>query len=285
MEIAIRRGRIDDARSCGLICYEAFKTVAEAHNFPPDFPSPEASTGVIASLLASEGVYGVVAEIDGAIVGSNFLDERNSIGGVGPITVDPAAQNRSVGARLMAAVMDRAAGRALAGVRLVQAGYHCRSLALYAKLGFEVREHLSCLQGPAIAEARTGYQVRPATEDDLEACNRLCARVHGHHRGGELKDAIGCGGAVLVERDGRIAAYSTSIAFSGYAVAETNDDLQALIGAASALPGPGFLVPSRNGELLRWCLARGLQITQPMTLMTRGLYNEPAGAFLPSVLY
>jgi hypothetical protein len=33
------------------------------------------------------------------VVGSNFLWEGDAIAGVGPITVDPAAQNGSVGRR------------------------------------------------------------------------------------------------------------------------------------------------------------------------------------------
>jgi hypothetical protein len=49
--------------------------------------------------------------------------------------------------------------------------------------------------------------------------------------------------------------------------------------------GPGFLLPSRNAEVLRWCLQNGLRIIMPMTLMSKGLYNDPAGAFLPSVIY
>jgi hypothetical protein len=44
-------------------------------------------------------------------------------------------------------------------------------------------------------------------------------------------------------------------------------------------------VPSRNSELFRWCLAHGLKVVEPMTLMSLGLYNEPKGAFLPSILY
>jgi hypothetical protein len=32
-------------------------------------------------------------------------------------------------------------------------------------------------------------------------------------------------------------------------------------------------------------LRNGLRVLYPMTLMTRGLYNEPTGAYLPSVLY
>ena len=97
--------------------------------------------------------------------------------------------------------------------------------------------------------------------------------------------AVAEGAARVVERMGRITGYATPIAFFGHAVAETNDDLKALIGAAESFPGPGVLVPVRNGELTRWCLGSGLRIVQTMTLMTLGLYNQPDGAWLPSVLY
>jgi hypothetical protein len=127
--------------------------------------------------------------------------------------------------------------------------------------------------------------VRTATRNDLTACNRLCLHVHGHDRGGGLADAIEPGSARVVEHGGRITGYATGIAFSSHAVGESNDDLKALIGAAEAFPGPGFLVPTRNGELMRWCLDEGLLITQTLTLMSMGLYNQPAGAWLPSVIY
>ena len=93
------------------------------------------------------------------------------------------------------------------------------------------------------------------------------------------------GSAAVVERHGRITAYSSNLAFFGHTVAETNLDLQALIAAADGFGGPGILVPTRNAELFRWCLANGLRVVEPMTLMTTGLYNEPAGAYLPSILY
>ena len=89
----------------------------------------------------------------------------------------------------------------------------------------------------------------------------------------------------MVEHGARITGYTTSIAFFGHAVGETNEALKALIAAAPAFPGPGFLLPTRNAELFRWCLDHGLRVVQPMTLMTLGLYNEPSGAFLPSILY
>jgi GNAT superfamily N-acetyltransferase len=226
----------------------------------------------------------VVAERNGKIVGSNCLYEKSSIAGVGPITIDPAAQNKSAGRQLMQAVMTRAAERKVAGVRLVQAGYHTRSLSLYAKLGFVVREPLACMQG-SIGKPLPGYQVRSAHPDDLGACNDLCLRIHGHDRGGELEDAIQQGTAVVAESGGEIKAYASSLSFFGHAVGESNEDLQALIAAANEFPGPGILVPTRNAGLFRWCLEHGLRVVQPMTLMTMGLYNEPAGAFLPSILF
>ncbi len=283
--VVIRRATAADAEVCGKICFEAFTALANRHNFPPDFPAAEISIGVLSAMFSHPGFFCVVAEQDGKIIGSNCLDERTPIAGLGPITVDASAQNRAAGRALMQAVLTRAAERKFAGVRLVQAAYHNRSLSLYAKLGFVVREPLSCMQGPAMKKMLPGYGVRTAVARDLAACNDLCLRVHGHERGGELKDAIEHGTAVVAERDGRMTAYASSMAFFGHAVGETNEDLKALIAAAPAFQGPGILVPSRNAELFRWCLENGLRVVQPLTLMTMGLYNEPAGAYLSSILF
>jgi predicted N-acetyltransferase YhbS len=281
--VKLRRANAADAPRLGEICYRAFKAIAEAHNFPPDFPSPDVAAGLLSGHISDERIFGIVAEIDGKIVGSNFLDERNSISGLGPVTVDPALQNDGAGRALMDAALRRAQERGAAGVRLVQAGYHNRSLALYLKLGFDVREQLACMQGPAVGRTVPGHLVRPATAGDLATCNQLCLRLHGHERGGELADALAQGTARVVERSGRITGYATCVAFFGHAVGESDDDLEALIGAAEAFPGPGFLVPTRNGELMRWCLGQNLRITQTMTLMTIGPYRQPDGSWLPSV--
>jgi len=285
MDINLRSGTPEDAEACGRICYNAFKAISEVHGFVPDFPAPEIAIGLLSWMLAHPKFYSVIAELDGRVVGSNFVDERNEIAGLGPITVDPAVQNRAVGRHLMEAAHDRAAERKFPGVRLIQAGFHTRSLTLYAKLGYDVREHLACMQGAALNVSVEGYFVRPATESDLESCNRVCREVHGYDRDGELRDAIGQGSAVVAEHDGRITGYATLIGFFGHAVGKSNEDLKALIGAAKEFRGPGFLLPTRNGDLFRWCLTNSLRVTQPMTLMTKGAYKEPVGAFLPSILY
>jgi predicted N-acetyltransferase YhbS len=283
--VRIRPATPADASAAGHICYDAFAGIAGKHGFPPDFPSADVASGLLGMLFSHPGFYGVVAEAGGRIVGSNCLDERCAIAGVGPITVDPALQNGAIGRSLMQAVLDRASEKQAAGVRLLQAAYHGRSLSLYTKLGFDAREPMSVMQGPALKLTIPGCAVRPATAADIDATTALCERVHGHSRAGEMRDALQHGAARIVERQGRITGYASGYGFFGHAVAETNDDLQALIGAAEVIVGPGLIVPTRNAELFRWCLAHGLRVVMPLTLMTIGLYNEPRGAYMPSILY
>jgi len=281
----IRKATPDDAKLCGQICYEALRSIAEAHNFPPDLPQVEVGIQILSMMFSHPRFYCVVAELDGRMTGSNCLDERSAVAGVGPITIDPGVQNRQVGRALMEAVLTRATERNFPGIRLLQAAYHNRSLSLYAKLGFVAREPISTMQGPPIKATLPGYTVRPARKDDIPDCNAICRAVHGHDRAGELEDAVQQGSSVIAERDGRITGYATTLAFFGHAVAEANGGLQALIASADSFGGPGILVPTRNAPLFRWCLEQGLRVVQPMTLMTIGLYNEPAGAYLPSILY
>jgi len=284
-KLVVRAAKPEDALLCGRICYDAFNTISSRHGFPCDLPGPEAAEGLMKMMFSHAGFYCVVAEIEGRVIGSNCLDERSVIAGVGPITVDPGVQNRGAGRRLMRAVMDRALEGSFAGVRLVQAAFHNRSLSLYASLGFEVREPLACMQGRTQQRSIPGCFVRAARPQDLDSCNALSRRVHGFDRGRELAEAIAHGTAIVVERETRITGYASGLAFFAHATAATNLDLQALVASADSFGGPGILVPSRNTALFQWCLANGLRVVQPMTLMSVGLYNDPAGAWLPSVSF
>jgi predicted N-acetyltransferase YhbS len=283
--VVIRPATPADAASAGQICFDAFDTISRAHNFPPDIPHLDHAVRLITMCFSTPGFYSVVAEDNGRILGSNILDERSIIHGIGPITVDPTTQNRGVGRLLMQAALDRSTAQHAAGVRLVQAAFHGRSLSLYTALGFDVREPLACMQGRTATREIPGCTVRSATPADLTACNTLSVAVHGFDRSADLAKSIERGTALVTERDGRITAYATLVGFFGHATAETTLDLCALIASADTFAGPGILVPTRNSALFRWCLANGLRVTQPMTLMSLGLYNTPAGAFLPSILF
>lgn len=283
--MAIRRVRPEDATECGRICYEAFRGINLKHGFEPHIPSPEVGARMLTGHFLDPGYYCIVAEDGGRILGSACMDERSKVAGIGPVTVNPDCQNRGVGRSLMRAALDRASERGFAGVRLVQAAFHGRALALYASLGFAAREPLSIMQGPAIRQPVQGCSVRAARAADLAVCSELCRSVHGHDRAGELAAAIRAGTARVIERQGRVTGYVTVMGFDGYLVGETNLDAQALIAEAESFPGPGILTPTRNAGLFRWCLDHGLRVIEPATLMSIGLYNEPSGAWLPSITY
>lgn len=284
-DVKIRPSTPEDAAICGKICFDAFSTINLQHGFPPEIASAEAGTGLLGMLFSHPKFYTLVAELDGRIVGSNCLDERSAIAGVGPITVDPSVQNQGIGHLLMDVVLDRAREADFAGIRLVQAAFHCRSLSLYSMLGFEIREPLAVMRGPAIQQTLEGFLVRPAVRTDLDECNHICLQVHGHDRAGELEEAIGQGTAIVVERGGAITGYATNFGYFGHAAAKSTADIIAILSSASEFPAPGILIPLRNTQLFQWCLKNGLRMTLPMNLMTIGLYNEPSGAYLPSILY
>ena len=283
--VTIRIATAEDGPACGQICYDAFSAISAAHGFPCDLPGPEVAIGLLSMMFSTPGFYAVVAESDGRIVGSNVLAEQAVIHGVGPITIDPRLQNAGVGRKLMQAVIDRANRNGAAGIRLVQAAFHNRSLSLYASLGFDIREPLSCMQGQTRERSIPGCVVRFAQPADEVACNALSRRVHGFDRGAELAQAIREGSARVVERGDRVTGYTTNLGFFGHTTAEMNIDLQALLASVESFAGPGILVPSRNSALLRWCMANGLRVVQPMTLMSTGLYTDPAGVWLPSIVF
>ncbi len=290
----LRPGRIEDTDKVGKIIFEAFSAIADKHGFPPDYPSVDVARDLASSFLSNPRFYSAVAEDTSTgedkymVVGSNFLDERsNLVAGVGPLTIDPKYQNKGTGRQLMINVLERAKNKNFPAIRLLQASYHNRSLALYASLGFEVREPISTMQGKPIQETIPGRSVRTATESDIESCNTICKAVHGHDRNGELRDSIKQGSAKVVLHGYKITGYTCGLTYFNHSVGLTNDDLKALISSATGdyYGGPGILIPTLNTQLFRWCLNNGLRLVQQLILMTIGLYNEPAGSYMPSILY
>jgi GNAT superfamily N-acetyltransferase len=284
--VSLREIEPGDVKECARICFEAFGGIADQHRFPRDFPSREFTDGMMQNFVSSPGTWGVVAQREGRIVGSNFLHEGDPIGGVGPISVDPDHQDGGVGRRLMEAVIERDSSSR--GTRLLQDAFNMRSLSLYASLGFEVRDPAVVMSGRPAGGPVEGIEVRPARQADLQACGALCRQVHGFDRTNELRVAMQAFAPFVAVREGGVVAYATALGFwpMAHGVAETDEDMQALLlGAAAALGEPlAMLVPLRS-RLFAWCLDQGLRSLKPMNLMTLGFYEVPRGAWFPSVLY
>ena len=126
--------------------------------------------------------------------------------------------------------------------------------------------------------------MRAAEVVDLDSCNALCRRVHGFDRAGEVAASIAQGTLAVVECDGKITGYTTGVGFVGHGVGDSNDDLKALITSVDEFAGPGILIPTTNGELFRWCLEKGLRVSQQLTLMDTAPEGPPNGAYWPSIL-
>jgi GNAT superfamily N-acetyltransferase len=286
--IELRPIQLADGEECARIVHAAFSGIADRHQFPRDFPTLEAAAQLTNLFIEHPLIWGVVAERDGRIVGSNFLDERGPIRGVGPITVDPAAQGQGVGRVLMEAVLKR--GRQARGIRLLQDSFNVQSLSLYASLGFDVKDLAVLMSGRPRSGRDAGIQVRALEESDLDACESLCRSVHGFERTNELRDALQAPvfSPLVALRDRRLTAWATTLTFwpTACAVAETEDDMQALIACAAAGEEPAsFLLPTRQADLFRRCLRAGLRVVKPMSYMSMGEYREPNGCWVPTVLY
>jgi predicted N-acetyltransferase YhbS len=275
-----------DLETAARAAFAAHSALAVRNGHPSEHPDLSFSKGLISAKLKDPNADGLVAETEGSILGSVFLNTFNStpVAAIGPMTVKPEAEGTGAGRLLLERAMEAAHARGITQIRLVQSPAHPRSLALYTKAGFDVREPLLLVQGgkPAPVIER---DVRKATPADIPHCERLCQQVHGFVRSSEIHAAVEQGTATVALTNALITGYSTGIGFRGHSLGETSEDLKALIAASPAVTGPGFFVPVRNAPLLRWLFANGYRGIWPATLMSHGTYREPAGAFLPSIAY
>jgi predicted N-acetyltransferase YhbS len=288
MGLIIRSIQQADAETCGEIGFQAHKAISSAHGYPSEQPSIEFAVGMIKTLLANPNSWGALAERDGQILGSIFLHvfPPSPVAAIGPLTVDPSAEG-GVGQALMEASLMEARKRDYDQVRLVQSPSHLRSFVLYTKCGFTLREPLFLMQGkPVPGILGKKHDVRAARSEDISACNEICISVHGFSREKELRQALDQRVATVnVDNTGNITGYAAGIGIFGHAVAKTNEVLKALVASASAILGPGFFVPGRNYNLLRWLLDAGFRVVWPANLMTVGNYQDPTAPFLPSIAY
>ncbi len=288
MNIQIRTMNQDDAEACGRICYEAFKNIADRHNFRPDFPSLEFAVQLARGYQASPQIYAIVAESDGQILGSNYLWEYDEIRAVGPVSVDPNIQAKGVGRKLMEAVIER--GATSPGIRLVQDPFNTISLPLYAALGFDIKEPLVLIEGPIKGNLPLDIEVRAMRAEDFAECAQLSQKVLGFARINELKNTPPFLTSFVAVREGRVVAYISAPHFwpLNHAVAEHEEEMKALltgVGNLSNAQPLSLLVPMRQSDLFRWCLKQGMRVIKPGTLMAMGQYQEPRGCSLPSVGY
>jgi GNAT superfamily N-acetyltransferase len=236
-------------------------------------------------LVQRQDFYSVVALLDGRPVGSNFLSLMDPVSGVGPISVDPACQGQTIGRTLMQDVINYARRNNIEQVRLLQDSFNGLSLALYASLGFEVKDAAAFMQ--AAAPAKADDRVRPIDPTDLPAIERLSKRIYKNSRRTEVATATAYGfAACLRERDGHITGYLIPGIF-GHGIAETAEDAMALVGEAARRLPPEvarFFCPLSQGSFFQQALLAGCRVIKVMNYMALGPYAQPDEVWMPSVL-
>jgi GNAT superfamily N-acetyltransferase len=285
MDIQIRPATPADELACARLVYDAFKDVSERHGFTSGFPSVEIAARPVRHFLRWDSMWSAVAEVDGRPVGAIFHDEGDAIHGVALVCVDPSAQRQGIGRRLMDAALARSANAA--GVRLIQESFNVQSLGLYTSLGFAVKEPLVRVVGSP-PPAWASLEVRRLDPRDLEECDRLYTRVQGWSRAADLRDGFVHFAVYGARRDGRLVActYVLYLGVLAWAVAETDDDMLALVaGVGAALNLTIGFNASARGALFARCVAAGFRVEKPMNLMARGAWQEPRGCYVPSGIY
>lgn len=285
MTITIRPVKSEDIPELGRICFEAFGGLQTKHGVERDFDSVETARMVVGWFASSPDFAGFAAvDEKGKLLGSNFLQMSDGVAGVGPITIDPAAQARGVGKMLMQAVLDEAARRGIARVRLQQESINTASMSLYTKLGFDWREALVMMN--LVPGAADDARMRPVTEADLGAVDAISKKHYGHTRVNEARWLLsGKIPGFMLKRDGRDVGYYF-IGFVGHGFAETAKDLADLMSHTARHSPPPLLktiVPLSQHELHRELLARGFRTYKMFNYMTVGPWEPPVGAWIPSV--
>jgi predicted N-acetyltransferase YhbS len=281
-EIALRPPTPADTGELGRICYEAFKDVSEAHGFESDFTSVEMAQGIIGGMVRNETVYGTAALVDGKLAGSNFVFKADDAAGIGPVNVDPARQGLGLGRRVMEDVLRYCEDSGFEMVRLVQDAFNMVSMSLYASLGFDTKAPLGLMR---LAEgAPTDDRIRLLPEDEMGAADDLCLAIYRISRRNELANRAAIGMPPLgIYRGGALRGYLCP-GMIGHGVAETEEDMLALMRQAGRIAGPSSVIcPLTEGSLFRRALADGHRLVKIMNLMTLGPYEEPQGVWIPSV--
>src|SRR5687768_2780014 len=286
MSLELVPARPEHFDELGRICHLAFNTLQEHHRVPPDVPTEEVGRLIIGGVLHRPDYVGRVAVDGGRVIGSNFLLLADEVCGVGPITVDPTAQSRGVGRRLMQWAIDEAHRRRgdRPHVRLMQEALNTTSLSLYARLGFRWRDAAALMQ-PKPAEA-DDPSVRPMTPDDLPHVERLSAQHYGYSRANDTVQLLKMQlPAFIRERGGRVVGYQVATLF-GHAAAETDADLLALVAqTARHVPPPMavVIVPMSQDSLFRAALSAGFRVAKVLNYMSLESFRSVPGPALPSI--
>ena len=174
VEISVRQMREADLPAARSILRLAFGTFIGV----PDPTSFAADKEYVATRWNANPSAALVAEGNGAVVGSNFASHWGSFGFFGPLTVRPELWNRRVAQKLLAATMDLFEAWRVREAGLFTFAHSARHVHLYQKFGFWPRLLTAIMEKPTSA-TRPGVWLKYSDLDEsereqvLDACRAL----------------------------------------------------------------------------------------------------------------
>ena len=287
-EPSIRAAEDRDADRAGDVNFLAFYDVALRHAQPPVVHTPADARGYVRHLLAFDPMGGLVAEVDGEIVGMAWVHGRGPVATLGPLAVDPRMQGRGIGRALLGRCIDLAGPR-VPQLRLVQESYNTTSLGLYLRAGFRVVAPLLELElapgGRVGGVTPTGARLREAGAGDRTRLIERDGRAFGAPRPQNVDLHLQRGRALVAERGTALAGYAFGIglgqvAYLGSASAEDADVLLELLASLAAdlhgdTTGVRTLVPPSDRRVVDGLLGIGFRALRACHYMVRGGGTAP----------
>jgi ribosomal protein S18 acetylase RimI-like enzyme len=187
----------------------------------------------------------LIAEVDGAVIGTAVATINGPVAWIGTIWVDPAWRRRGLGRALTVATMDagEAAGCTAYVLVATKAGQ-----PLYEGLGFELQTWYHIKEAPGIAPdppvvsatATPRQVVRRYRATDLPAMAALDRAATGEDRRHLINAFASPGTALCVERaDGSLGGFVVRAPWGGGAtIAPDPDDAMAVLRARRLVAGP-----------------------------------------------
>jgi predicted N-acetyltransferase YhbS len=246
-------------------------------------PDPEnfwADRDLVSGRFAAEHIASFAAELDGQLVGSNFVTNWGSVGFFGPLTVRPDRQGRGIAKSLVEAVSARLDAWSTRHAGLFTFPQSPLHLALYGKFGFHARFLTAIMAAPAQAGGNAAPWSRYSALSESErktaenSCRELTEEIYeGLDLGAEIRTvaARNLGDTVLLwDNGGRLAGFA--ICHWGPASEAGEGCCFVKFGAAR----PGQAAEARFARLLDACRALALAVGMPSLLAGVSMAREEA---------